>query len=368
MYRLLLVVLLGTIGLVGWLLFDAGSVYFSRLSNYPFKNEILQVEWYHPVQVVRGGGAPTSLNILGLDTKKLHSSSEAKIEALVKKVFSGPAHGMILFKDGITRVSQLSEKLNPFTPFNSMSMSKPLLSLLVGVLIGEGRISSVEDPIGLYMPELRSDERSKIKIRNLLEMNSGLKFNKSTTFPLSDQARIHLGDGVSDKIFSFALKQSPGLTYEYLNINTLLLVELVRRVTQKDFAVALSERIWSKLAVRDATLWVDDQDKFPKFYCCFFAAPLDWIEVAKLFLNDGKNSNQDSVVPAGWLGQMTQPSKTEPSYGLHIQVGLKHGFYFSGRGHQRLMIIPERKIIFLRIGETDKNWKDEEILELLNEI
>ena len=57
--------------------------------------------------------------------------------------------------------------------FNSMSMSKTIVSLLIGVAIAEGDIESELEPVANYISQWSDDERSKITIQDLLYMQSG---------------------------------------------------------------------------------------------------------------------------------------------------------------------------------------------------
>ena len=67
----------------------------------------------------------------------------------------------------------------------SFSMAKSFASALVGIAIDEGHITSVDEPITNYIPELlEKDKRFKsITIRNLLTMSSGIKYEEGATLP-----------------------------------------------------------------------------------------------------------------------------------------------------------------------------------------
>ena len=66
------------------------------------------------------------------------------------------------------------------TPHDVRSVSKSVVSLLVGIAIDRKLIGGVEDRIFDYMPEyaeLRTPEKDHIRIRHLLEMTSGLSWH-----------------------------------------------------------------------------------------------------------------------------------------------------------------------------------------------
>jgi CubicO group peptidase (beta-lactamase class C family) len=65
----------------------------------------------------------------------------------------------------------------------SMSIAKSVLSALVGIAVGEGRIGSVDDPITRYVPELLERDRrfGRITLRHLLTMRSGIRYREAGT-------------------------------------------------------------------------------------------------------------------------------------------------------------------------------------------
>ena len=69
----------------------------------------------------------------------------------------------------------------------SMSIAKSVLSALVGIAIGEGRIASVDDPITRYVPELAERDRGSARSTSaiLFSMTSSLSYEEAGT-PWSD--------------------------------------------------------------------------------------------------------------------------------------------------------------------------------------
>ncbi len=56
------------------------------------------------------------------------------------------------------------------------SMTKSVLSLLIGCAIEDGMIGSVDDPITRYLPKLRVNGLEKVTLRHLLMSTSGLDY------------------------------------------------------------------------------------------------------------------------------------------------------------------------------------------------
>ena len=82
------------------------------------------------------------------------------------------------------------KKINSQTPLQGMSMSKTALGAAVGSLVCDGSIKSLDDEIGLYSVGLRDTPYSKILIRNVLQMNSGVTPPNREDVKLASQMAI----------------------------------------------------------------------------------------------------------------------------------------------------------------------------------
>ncbi|MGE5106245.1 MAG: serine hydrolase, partial [Sphingobacteriales bacterium] len=56
---------------------------------------------------------------------------------------------------------------------SSFSVAKSITSLLIGVALKEGKIKSLDEPVGNYLPEFKEGIKAKLKIVDLLTMSSG---------------------------------------------------------------------------------------------------------------------------------------------------------------------------------------------------
>ena len=63
--------------------------------------------------------------------------------------------------------------------FTSMSVAKSFTSTLVGLAIADGKISSIDQPITDYIPELNGTGYDGVPIKSILQMSSGVKFSES---------------------------------------------------------------------------------------------------------------------------------------------------------------------------------------------
>ena len=65
-------------------------------------------------------------------------------------------------------------KVDSNTPLLGMSMSITAASASIGVLLCENKIKSLDDTAGIYSTTLNASPYANIKIKNILQMNSGV--------------------------------------------------------------------------------------------------------------------------------------------------------------------------------------------------
>ena len=113
----------------------------------------------------------------------------------------------------------------PETPANLKSVTKSVTSALVGVALRDGRIRSLDDPLGAYLPEVAAahPDKAVITLRELLTMSSGLRSVGYDAIQESD-------DWVAT-ILAQPFGHRPGATFDYDTGVLQLLSAVLRRAT-----------------------------------------------------------------------------------------------------------------------------------------
>ena len=62
---------------------------------------------------------------------------------------------------------------------NSFSMSKSIISLLIGCAITDGYIKNVDQPVSDFLPEWTSYDGKVLTIKDLLTMSAGVEWDES---------------------------------------------------------------------------------------------------------------------------------------------------------------------------------------------
>ena len=257
------------------------------------------------------------------------------------------------------------------------SAHKTVMGLLVGAAIADGFIKSVDEPAATYIPEWRGDARREIRIRDLLQMSSGLEL---PVFGTWRGLRITFGSDLPPSVLVLKAEKPPGTDFQYSNANAQLLGILLQNATGKRYAQYLSERLWSRIGAPPASVWLDHEGGMPRTFCCIYTTARGWLQVGRLIM-DGGRSGGEQVVPESWITEMTTPAKTNPNYGYQIWLGSPPGKerkyndktvkafhsepfvaedirYIDGFGGQRVYMVPSQELIIVRTGEAVFDWDD----------
>lgn len=278
----------------------------------------------------------------------------------------------------------------------SFSVSKSIVSGLVGIALGEGAIKSVQQPITDYLPELKGDAFKKITIEHLLNMRSGINCPESQYNPFGSIVKSYYGRNLMKQLEKLTVKDEPDQKFDYNNYNTQLLGFIVERATGKLLADYLQEKLWKPMGMEyDATWSIDSKKhKEAKAFCCLNARARDYAKLGRLYLNKG-NWNGNQLIPEDWVKKSTTITKdskdnfysyqwwhnvsyskisdsiTEANDSLNkiVEVTSKTGekirymttpqndFLANGLLGQFIYVYPEKNIIIVRLGDkSDVYW------------
>jgi CubicO group peptidase (beta-lactamase class C family) len=260
------------------------------------------------------------------------------------------------------------DKHTPTTVSNSFSAAKTVVSLLIGCALDEGKIKSLDDKVGKYLPEFNKDGKEVISIRHLLMMSSGLDWQESGKNPLSDNAASYYGEDLYNLVMNQSLISEPGKKFEYQSGNSQILGYIVEKVTGKSLNIYAEEKLWRPIGAENNAYWsLDKEDGDEKAFCCMYATARDFAKLGKLINQKGKWENQ-TVISESYMEELVQNPKmvTEDNtenyrYGLHIWTYLGDSnpvYYCRGILGQYIISIPDENLVIVRLGaKRDKTVK-----------
>lgn len=203
--------------------------------------------------------------------------------------------------------------------FTSWSMAKSVLSALIGIAIEEGHISSLRDPIGLYVPGLREADYGAVPIEDALTMSSGIHFDEDYDNPLSDINMLFIramamGVPVEQSIMELESIREPGTYNDYVSSDSMALGLVLEHATGMRVADYLSSRIWGPMGAEADATWSTDRTGREFALCCLNATLRDYARFGRLYLQGGVRDGQP-IVPEAWVHQSLNPNAA------HLQPG-----------------------------------------------
>ena len=252
---------------------------------------------------------------------------------------------------------------------NSFSVAKSIISLLIGIAVDEGYIKNLDEPVCNYFPEFNNAQNSKLTIRQVLTMSSGLNWDEAYSSPFSLTTKAYYGNNLRKLIADLKVTDEPGKRFKYLSGNTQLLAFILEKATGKHLADYASEKLWKPMGACNDALWcLDEKDGMEKAYCCFNSNALDFARIGQLILNKGK-WNGKQVISEKYIEEATSPAKwlenewgAKPLdyYGYQWWITSHKGkkvVYARGILGQYIFVIPEDKLVIVRLGEKRCNLR-----------
>jgi CubicO group peptidase (beta-lactamase class C family) len=245
---------------------------------------------------------------------------------------------------------------------NSFSAAKTVVALLIGIAADEGKIKSIDEPVGNYIPEFKREDLSIITIRDLLLMASGLDWTESGKNPLSDNAESYYGDDLYGLVTRQKRIGQPGKTFIYQSGNSQLLGFIIQKATGYSVSEYCSLKLWSKMGMESDAYWsLDKENGDEKAFCCLYATARDFGKLGKLIAHRGK-WGEEQLIPAWYFDEMvkipegmqTEETITNYQYGLHIWTYEGYTspvYYCRGILGQYMISIPEENVVVVRLGE-----------------
>lgn len=309
---------------------------------------------------------------------------------------------------GVSLVANLPDKNTQAT---SWSMAKSITSVLIGIAVEKKYIQSINDPVSDYLEEWKDNpdakneanssqkSRSKITLRNLLNMRSGLKVvclkdkalaycdpSEPEAMSVDDNAII-FADNQGDKCLNRPLVENKegetGVSkFVYSNCDSLLLGMIIEKATGKDLERFAQTELFSKLGIRE-TYWWRDSSKIPVggrnlAYCCLDATPRDFAKFGQLIVNNGVWDGKQ-IIPKWYIDEIKKSAKLvddsgsyKKSYGLQFwstfnkKDANSEFFYASGLGGQVVIMDFDNKMVVVRnsLYKPVLNQSDQRIMNV----
>jgi len=254
----------------------------------------------------------------------------------------------------------------------SFSMAKSITSLLIGAAIKEGKIQSILDPVGNYLPEFKTGDKAKVRIVDLLTMSSGSNWDEAYANPFSVTTELYYGHDAYKVATGVSIIHKPGTLHDYKSGDTQLLGLILENATGKSLSAYAAEKLWQPMGAEHAALWSTDHiGGSEKAYCCFNSNARDFARLGQMMLDSGRWKGNE-IIPRDYYLQSIKPcmipddsGKPCTYYGYQWWIVPSHPEIFYARGilGQYTIVIPSKKTVIVRLGKKRGEKKIDNVSE-----
>lgn len=260
------------------------------------------------------------------------------------------------------------------------SVTKSVMSALIGIAIERGVIKSVEQTLADFLPPVvgnLDEQKGKISIRHLLTMTGGFEWREIGGPEYNDWIRS--SDHI-DYVLQKPLVAAPGQQFNYnsgaVHLLSVILTQAAGASTQ-DFAdqylfapLGITERRWQQLS-----------GNYYNGGAGLELRPRDMAKFGWLMLQKGFSASQE-IVPSAWVAQSIQLQQRlefsygalrRTSYGLlwWIDQGYSREVWLAwGYGGQFIYCVPALNLVVVtatewRLSEEEANASEKAILDVI---
>lgn len=269
-------------------------------------------------------GTPADLKERPQDLSRVPVVLPDGAESTVADVLESTDTDAWLVLHGSTVVAeQYSGTMTPRTRHLLMSVSKSLVSSVTGALVAQGLLD-VESTVEECIPELQGTGYGEARIRDILDMRSGIRFSEEYLDPASEVRGLDEavgwappGPGGSPTLKEFlaTLEQhrEHGGYFEYRSCETDVLGWVCEAAGGKPFAELAGELLWSRLGTADPAFITVDAEGTGMFDGGICATLRDLACFGAMIRDGGVALTGDRVLPADWVADIFAggPDSTE---------------------------------------------------------
>lgn len=237
---------------------------------------------------------------------------------------------------------------------NIKSVSKSVVSALVGIAIAEGKLA-LDQPVAPFFSAHLSGDTStakrRITVENLLSMQAGLESTSSRNY----------GEWVTSPnwvryAITRPMADAPGGRMQYSTGSTHLLSYILTRSTESSTYAYAREKLAEPLGL-DLRPWTTDPQGIYFGGNEMWLTPRDMLTFGEMYRNGGVHQGAQ-VVPREWIETSWIPRTVSRfnthryGYGWWIRWSGSHPVYFAwGYGGQYIFIVPDLELVMVTTSD-----------------
>ena len=267
---------------------------------------------------------------------------------------------LLVARNGRLVYEQYYGNARPEDRVSTFSITKSVISALVGVALEDGKLESVDQPVGELLPSDALDSADarlkEMPLRNLLTMSAGFA-------PGGDEHEA--SDDWVASIAERPLESEPGRRFAYDNGTAHLVAAALREATGANPAEYAREKLFDPLGIEGGD-WPEDPDGTSYGAGGLALNARELAKLGQLYLQEGRWAG-DEIIPADYVRDSTTS---------HIETatpGINYGFFWwtverlsrpwpqgsfaaLGSGGQSLVVVPELDLVVVVTSDGGPTW------------
>jgi CubicO group peptidase (beta-lactamase class C family) len=290
------------------------------------------------------------------------------LEAAVREAAELPRlRTLLIARHGELQLEQRFRGPSLDAPANVKSVSKSILSAVVGIAIAEGHLNGVDQPIGPFFERYlaaHDEGKRRITIGNLLSMQSGLEQTSGSRYGawVSSRDWVHYA-------LQRPLIAEPGYARLYSTGNSHLLAAILTQSTATSLWSYSRSKLAQPLGI-NLPRWPADPQGIYFGGNEMRVSPRDLVKFGELYRNGGRH-NGVQVVPEAWVHESLSPRATARrmpegyGYGWFITRIIGYdAFYAWGYGGQFVYVVPDLELTVVMTSDPDAPREGEHLRAL----
>jgi CubicO group peptidase (beta-lactamase class C family) len=267
---------------------------------------------------------------------------------------------LVVVREGRIALERYYNGFGPDSLADLRSVTKSVVSMLTGIAMDQGGISSLDLTLGELLTQdlgIPSAAQAPISLRHLLTMSGGFQWDESGVAEYNDWRRS--GDFVQ-YLLDRPVVSEPGTAFTYNSAAVHLLSLLVERSMGASLILFANVGLFQPLGITRGQ-WEGMIDGTVNGGAGLDLRPLDLARLGQLYLQRGRSGGR-TVVRGDWVDLTT-----EPAYDWSRRVGPAGGityghlwwvdrdrdaFFAWGYGGQFLYVVPARRLVVV----TTTDW------------
>ena len=246
------------------------------------------------------------------------------------------------------------------------SVTKSVVSALVGIAHGEGKIPNLDEPIVKWFPEypeLNTPDRRRVTLAHALSMTSGFDWNEDVPYtdPRNDEIRMTRDSQPLRYALARPFVNDPGSDFKYNGGLTQVVAAVLVRATKTSLQEYARTKLFEPLGITDVE-WVGDLAGMPAAASGLRLRARDLAKFGSLYLNGGK-WNGKQVIPSSWIELSTRRQfrfRARTGADAGGEFGYSYFWWYScypsaqglieartavGNGQQRVFVLPTLNMV-----------------------